>query len=156
MYFSYLAACRDGGLAPRKVVQTIGNAKASAGYHARDGYVTVKGKREPYCAAIDISVFRRADDTPDALSESRIRALLEALARHGYAGWYRYRGAFAENRHIHAVFVNHAMKPQLRAQVRDFLHDRDGLAAHGPEPFFTASKAMDDLLRAAFLEANPP
>lgn len=145
MYFSYLAASKEIGMDPPRITQTIGNAKASAGFHKTDGYLTVKGKREPYCAAIDVSVkaFK---------NKAAIKKFLHALARHGYVAWFR---DWEGNEHIHAVWVNVKMKPQLQRQVRDFLHDRDGLAGHQPETFYTAPKEMDDILRAAFLEANP-
>ncbi|MBK9030601.1 MAG: hypothetical protein IPL61_04545 [Myxococcales bacterium] len=103
-----------------RITQTIGNAPASAGYHAADG--TVNGRA--YCAATDLSV--------RGLTATQIHNLLERLARAGFAAWYRkdgvdgWRGAD----HIHAVYANSKMKTQLRAQVRSFLVGRNGLVSN--------------------------
>lgn len=146
-YLSYLAACKELSIAPPVIVQTIGTAPASAGYHAKDGKVWVKDHWEDYCAALDV----RSRDFPSPLS---IKAFLACAARHYIIGWYRYTGAFANNRHLHLIDVRLKMKPQLAAQVRDYLHGRTGLVGHVTERFYTAPKAADDLIRAAFLVHN--
>jgi hypothetical protein len=146
-YFSYVAACREIGLQPPRITQTIGNAEASKGTHAQDGMVWVKDEWEPYCAAFDISIenFKRT---------TTIRRYLEVCARHYIIGWYRHTGSFESNRHCHMIDVRLKMKPALAAQVRDYLNDRTGLVGHGIETFYTAPKKVDDLLRAAFLVQN--
>lgn len=148
-WFSYKRACEWADIDdPRgRITQTIGRAKASKGFHKQDGEITINGVVYKYCAALDTSIRR--------LKETQIRRLLEGGARYGWVGWYRYRGSFAKNRHIHWIYVNLPMKPELQRQVRDFLADRDGLAGHGPEPFWTAPPHLDNLLREAFLDANP-
>ncbi len=150
-FFAYTASFKKLNLKPCRISQTVGNAKASAGFHKVDGYLTINGKREGYCAATDLSVHYDSDGNPRELSASQIKAILEMLSRHGFVGWYR---DWPGNKHIHIVWVNVKMKPQLQRQVQDFLHNRDGLAGHQPETFYTAPKEYDDLLRAAFLEVN--
>ena len=44
---------RAAGVSSSRIMQTIGNAAASAGTHARDGYVN----GQPYSAATDISIY---------------------------------------------------------------------------------------------------
>ena len=114
-------ALRAAGVAGWRITQTIGNAPASAGYHAADG--SVNGRT--YCAAVDLST--------SGLTETQIHNLLEKLAKVGFAVWYRkdgrdgWRGA----NHIHAVYANSKMKAQLRAQVRSWLDGRTGLVGNG-------------------------
>lgn len=151
-FLSYIAAFKDLGMKPCRVVQTIGSAPASKGFHALDGYVTVGTKREGYCAAVDLSVKSDSDGNARPLDKPQIKKVLAALARHGFVAWFR---DWEGNTHIHAIFVAVRMKPQLCSQVRDYLHDRDGLAGHRPETFYTSPKEQDDILRAAFLSANP-
>ena len=130
-----------------RIGQTIGAAKASAGFHAQDGTVTEGGVVYDYCAAVDLSTY--------GLNAAQIKAWLHQLARYGFVAWYRYTGSFAENRHIHAIYVHARMKPALQAQVRDFLNDRNGLKGHAKETFWTAPPELDNLLRTAFLKHNP-
>lgn len=151
-YFSYLAVFKELGWKPRNVVQVVGNAPASAGFHKADGSITVNGKRESYCAAWDISVKSDCDGNYRPLSKEQIRQMLACLSRHGFVGWFR---DWDGNEHCHIIYVSLKMKPELQKQVRDFLHDRDGLAGHHPETFYTAPKEVDDILRAGFLSANP-
>jgi hypothetical protein len=129
-----------------RIVQSIGSAPASAGFHKRDGYVMADGERAPYCAAVDISV--------KGLSINEIRAFLEALAWWGFAAWFRHGGAWANNLHIHAVYAGLPMKDVLKQQVIDFLNGRDGLASHGDETFYTASDAQDDYIISLFKWSN--
>lgn len=146
-FTAYILACYKAGIDPNRVVQCIGNAPASAGYHARDGIVLDNGVPRAYCAATDVSV--------RGLSDAQIHELVEQLSRQGFAAWYRYRGSFANNRHIHFVFAGCKMKSQLRGQVHDFLAGRDGLAGHQWEEYFTPTTQMDDYIRAQFLKYNP-
>jgi len=113
-------ALRAAGVSAWRITQTIGNAPASAGYHAQDG--TVNGR--PYTAAIDLST--------SGMSTTQIHNLLERLAKVGYAGWYRKNGSdgWSGANHIHAVYANCKMKAQLRAQVRSWLVGRNGLVSN--------------------------
>lgn len=144
---SYIRACFYAEVSPQRISQTIGNAPASAGYHARDGYAVEGGKLVAYCAAVDLRVYD--------LNTSQIRALLIELATQGFAAWYRHEGGFSNNRHIHAIFAGLKMKRQLRAQVVDFLNDRNGLTNHDSEKFYTAPAALDAPIRDALNRANP-
>jgi hypothetical protein len=142
-FAAYIRACFTAEIDPSdRVMQTIGNAPASAGFHAQDGVLN----GQPYCAAVDL----RTRD----LSREQILEFLKQLARNGFACWYRFEGSFTNNQHIHAVYAALPMKPELRAQVRDFLADRNGLASHAKEHFYTAPAATDAIIRAMFLHAN--
>src|SRR3569623_121291 len=124
-------ALRAAGVSSWRIMQTIGNAAASAGTHARDGYVN----GQPYSAATDISV--------SGLSSSQIANLLEKLGKVGFAAWYRhsgYDGWYGVN-HIHAVYANCLMKTSLRSQVRSWLAGRNGLVSNTIYRFHTWSAA---------------
>src|SRR5579859_6591816 len=73
-------ALRSIGITASRIMQTIGNAPASAGTHAQDGVVD----GHPYCAATDISV--------SGLSNAQIQNLLARLAKVGFAAWFRWPG----------------------------------------------------------------
>lgn len=119
-----------------RVTQAIGNAKASAGFHARDGWVTVDGHKEPYCAATDGSVLW--------LTLAEIKAWLNALAWWGFAGWYRpWTTNGTPNYHIHVIYAGLPKKPELVVQLLDFVNDRNGLKGHGRETFYTGNKEQD-------------
>lgn len=127
---------------PDRVTQTIGNAAASAGYHAEDGRVD----GEPYCAAVDL----RARD----LSRDEITELLIRLGENGFAAWYRWPGHDGwpadEAPHIHAVFAGVPMKNALEGQVEDFLVGLNGLASHSHYSFWEAPRAILDIIRLLF------
>jgi hypothetical protein len=152
---AYVRACFYAGANPefladgktRRVGQRIGNAGPSAGYHAKDGDVTVNGKQIPYCAAVDLRT--------NGMTAAQIKKLLQELARQGFAAWYRFEGKFTNNRHIHAVFAGLPMKQQLRSQVIDFLNDRTGLVGHAEETFYTAPTALDKPLALMLVRSNP-
>jgi hypothetical protein len=144
---SYIRACFHAGVSPDRISQTIGTAPASAGVHRRDGILFEGAKPVPYCAAVDL---RTRDLAPE-----QIRALLHHLAVQGFAGWFRHRGTFKANQHIHAIYAGLPMKMALQRQVKDFLTDRDGLASHSAETFWTAPAELDGPLRAAWVRANP-
>ncbi len=130
---------RCAGVEADQISQTIGNAAASAGYHAEDG----EANGEPYCAAVDLRT--------RGLDHAEIRALLDRLAEHGFAGWYRQPGADGwpadEAPHIHAIFVSVRMKAALCGQVRDFLAGRNGLSSHREYGFWRPSDAQLDRIR---------
>lgn len=133
-------AFRAAGVSSSRIMQTIGNAAASAGTHARDGYVN----GQPYSAATDISVY--------GLSQTQIRNLLERLGKVGFAAWYRhsgYDGWYGVN-HIHAVYANCLMKSSLRSQVRSWLAGRNGLVSNAIYHFHTFSAAARAVVKAKF------
>src|SRR5437868_4607787 len=115
-------ALRSIGITASRIMQTIGNAAASAGTHAQDGVVD----GHPYSAATDISV--------KGLTESQVRTLVARLDSLGFAAFYRNPGhdgwPSSEIRHMHVVFAGARMKSSLRAQISDFLAGRNGLASH--------------------------
>lgn len=131
---------RAAGVSAGRIMQTIGNAAASAGTHATDGYVN----GHPYSAATDISVY--------GLSQTQIANLLERLAKVGFAAWYRhsgYDGWYGVN-HIHAVYANCLMKSSLRSQVRSWLAGRNGLVSNTIYHFHTFSAAAKATVKAKF------
>ena len=153
---AYVQACAAAKLAPEHVVQTVGHAALSAGYHEADGhFVNAAGEREAYCAATDLSVRH-----PRELTGAEVSQLLLALLHHGFCPFWRHEGVFMAGPHIHMIWVATAMKPQLRAQVHDFCHGRDGLVSHSPDSFwshFVAQQAWDAAvaqIRSAFLAHN--
>jgi hypothetical protein len=137
-------ALRAAGVSGSRIVQTIGNAPASAGTHARDGYVN----GQPYSAATDLSV--------SGLSSSQIANLLEKLAKVGFAAWYRHTGydGWPGVNHIHAVYANCAMKASLRSQVRSWLAGRNGLVSNAIYHFHTWSRAAKAAVKGKWEMSN--
>jgi hypothetical protein len=133
-------ALRAAGVSGWRIMQTIGNAPASAGTHARDGFVN----GQPYSAATDISV--------SGLSDTEIRNLLEKLAKVGFAAWYRHNGfdGWSGVNHIHAVYANCLMKTSLRSQVRSWLAGRNGLVSNTVYHFHTWTAAARAVVKAKF------
>jgi hypothetical protein len=129
-----------------RIIQTIGNAPASAGYHARDGYAN----GHPYSAAVDISV--------RGLTYRQVRTLLGKLGANGFAGWFRHPGydGWPSNQypHIHAVYAACHMKAVLRAQTRDWLAGRTGLSGHGSYHFYAWPKSSKDRVRTLLNKYN--
>jgi hypothetical protein len=138
-------ALRSIGVTAGRIMQTIGNAAASAGTHAQDG--TVNG--HPYSAATDISV--------SGLSNTQIRNLLERLAKVGFAAWFRWPGhdgwPASEVRHIHAVYANAKMKSSLRSQVRSWLVGRNGLVSNTLYGFHQWTAAAKAVVRHKFAQS---
>ncbi len=130
-----------------RLTQTIGNAKASAGFHARDGFVSVGNARVPYCAAVDLSVLW--------LTTAQIKSWLSYLAWWGFAAWYRpWYSSGKPNFHIHGVYAGLPMKDELDDQTHDFLNNRTGLVGHALEKFYTAGPEQDAYIRALWLWSN--
>jgi hypothetical protein len=129
-----------------RILQTIGNAPASAGYHARDGYANGRA----YSAAVDISV--------RGLTYRQVRTLLGKLGANGFAGWFRRPGydGWPRNQfpHIHAVYAACRMKAVLRAQVRDWLAGRNGLSGHGTYHFYAWPTSSKNRVRALLNKYN--
>ena len=140
---------RCSGVDASRITQTIGSAAASAGYHAADGTAEGqplhRGHRSARCAT-----------SPAA----QIRALLERLARNGFAAWYRQPGhdgwPSGEAPHIHAVFAGVIMKSQLRAQVRDYLIGRNGLTSHSTYTFYRPPGSVLDIVRLSYSRHYTP
>ena len=133
-------ALRAAGVASWRITQTIGSAAASAGTHERDGYVN----GAPYSAATDIST--------SGISLAQIHNLLERMAKLGFALWYRQQGhdGWSGPSHIHAVYVNCAMKSSLRSQVRSWLVGRNGLVSNTLYQFHHFSAAARATVKAKF------
>lgn len=136
---------RAAGVSASRIMQTIGNAPASAGTHAQDG--TVNG--HPYSAATDISV--------SGLSTTQIKNLLSKLAKVGFGAWYRNPGhdgwPSSEVRHIHAVYANCKMKSSLRSQVRSWLVGRNGLVSNTLYSFYHWSASDRAAVRNKFSQS---
>lgn len=137
---------RCAGISSARIMQTIGNAAASAGTHAQDGVYD----GHPYTAATDISV--------KGLTESQVRALVARLDRLGFAAFYRNPGHDGwpsyEIRHMHIVFAGARMKSMLRAQIYDFLANRNGLASHTFYSFYQAPADVKAYVKKIFDAAN--
>jgi hypothetical protein len=138
-------ALRSIGVSASRIMQTIGNAAASAGTHAQDG--TVNG--HPYSAATDLSV--------SGLSDTQIRNLLSRLAKVGFAAWFRQPGhdgwPASEVRHMHIVYANAKMKASLRSQVRSWLAGRNGLVSNTLYNFFHWPAADKAVVRRKFTQS---
>lgn len=109
-------ACYRAHVQPRRIGQTIGDHPKSVGYHHRDGTLKYRGEDLDYSAAVDIG-------TQD-LTRAQISALLEELARQGFAAFYREKGHWKGGEHIHAIYAPLKMKPQLRTQLREWARKR--------------------------------
>ncbi|HET9624476.1 MAG TPA: hypothetical protein VFP84_24055 [Kofleriaceae bacterium] len=139
-------ALRSIGVTAGRILQTIGNAPASAGTHAQDG--TFEG--HAYSAATDLSV--------SGLSNTQIKNLLSKLAKVGFAAWFRWPGhdgwPASEVRHIHAVYANSKMKASLQSQVRSWLAGRNGLVSNTTYTFFTWPAADKTAVRNKFAQSD--
>lgn len=137
---------RCAGITSTRIVQTIGNAAASAGTHAQDGVAS----GHPYSAATDISV--------RGLSDAQARTLIARLDALGFAAFFRNPGhdgwPSSEVRHVHAVFAGARMKSSLRSQIGDFLAARNGLASHSTYRFYQAPADVKAEIRRIFEAAN--
>lgn len=103
---AFLQACRSAKVHPFRISQTLGDAPRSVGYHLRDGRIG----GEDYSAAVDLGV--------NDLSPHRRAELLEAMARVGFASWFRTGPKWKNQQHVHAVYAGLPMKVQLQQQVR--------------------------------------
>jgi hypothetical protein len=134
------------GITAGRVTQTIGSAAASAGTHAQDG--TYAG--HAYSAATDLSV--------SGLTDTQVKELITRLDAMGFAAFYRNPGhdgwPSTEVRHVHAVFAGAYMKSSLRAQIADFLIDKNGLASHTTYTFYKAPADVKAFVKKIFDAAN--
>lgn len=137
-------ALRAAGVPAWRITQTIGNAAASAGTHARDGYVNGKA----YGAATDLST--------SGMSTTQVTNLLERLAKVGFVCWYRQTGRDGWNgvTHMHIVYANSAMKSSLRSQVRSWLVGRNGLVSNTLYQFHHFSAAAKATVKAKYAMSN--
>lgn len=137
-------ALRTAGVAAWRITQTIGNAAASAGTHARDGYVN----GQPYSAATDLST--------SGMTTTQVHNLLERLAKLGFVCWYRQTGRDGWNgvTHMHIVYANAAMKSSLRSQVRSWLAGRNGLVSNTIYQFHKFSAAAKAAVKAKYAMSN--
>ena len=137
---------RCAGVPAERIVQTIGNAAASAGTHAADG--TANGLA--YSAATDIST--------RGLSTADLHTLLNRLADQGFAAWYRWPGhdgwPSSEAPHIHAIYVGCRMKASLRSQVASWLAGRNGLVSNTAYGFHSWTAAQRAVIRAVYDRFN--
>lgn len=124
-----------------RLVQIIGNAAASKGFHhaelGESGIVRIAG--EEYAACYDLSV--------RGLKWAQIAVWLEELCRVGFTPFYRYKGSFRNNLHIHCNYAGVPMKEPLQRQVLDYFQQLDGLVGH--------KKIDDDLYPSPELVAIP-
>jgi hypothetical protein len=129
-------ALRSVGITADRIMQTIGNAAASAGSHDQDGV----SEGFAYTAAVDLSV--------SGWSDAHIRDVLQNLGWAGYAAFYRnpcHDGwPCGEARHIHAVYAGVPMKSMLDSQISDYRNQRNGLASHTTYSFYTWSPGAKD------------
>lgn len=139
---------RCAGVSSSEISQTIGSAPASAGYHAEDGRVA----GVPYTAAVDLRT--------RGMTDAQIRTRLARLGENGFAAWYRQPGRdgwpSSEAPHIHAVFAGVIMKAELRAQVRDYLSGRNGLASHTRYGFWSPPASTLTIVRLLFQRHYTP
>lgn len=130
---AYVDACYEVKINPNRVMQTIGSAAASAGTHGVDGSFQLKltdGNlvwRE-YAACTDI----RSKD----LTKAQCVNLIRALAKRGFAAYWRYTGSFANNQHFHIIWSACKMKTSVQSQVKDFIDGKSGLIGHGPDVYW--------------------
>jgi hypothetical protein len=114
----------------RRIVQAIGNVRASWGTHYADG--RYKGKL--YGAAVDISVRRLSANgypTGEYMDVPRINEMVRAIRRQGMAAWFR---KWPGNWHIHAIDPGapnikwSRLRLDKYAQFRQFVVGKDGTA----------------------------
>ncbi len=131
---AYVDSCAAARIPAQAEVQTVGYAIKSAGTHAPDGtFINSEGDNEPYCAATDFSVLR-----PNHLSGGQVSRLLLAMLERGFAPFWRHEGTFQDGPHIHAIWADCKMKPQLQAQLGDFVVGRSGLVGHRLDSFWAS------------------
>ncbi len=130
-----------------RITQTIGNAAASAGTHAKDGVAD----GHAYSAATDLSI--------SGLSEAQVMALLDQLTAVGFIAYYRKPGSDGwpsnQARHLHVLWAGAPMKRILRDQARDWHVNKNGLASHTTYKFKTWTPCWHDSIWTRYLTKNP-
>lgn len=110
MYPAAHAAMVAAGVGNGALLQTYGDAPASAGTHCPE-------PGTHYSAATDIT------------TSSNPCGRVHALRMRGFAAWYRRPPTFSS--HIHAVYAGTpALKTSLRNQIASFLSGRNGLVSN--------------------------
>lgn len=138
------------GQMPR-IIQCLGNAPASKGYHGADG----KANGKSYCVAVDFSVETFVDEN-GVVDKRRLRWFLYQLARNGFVGFARLEGVWENNQHVHAIYVRHTMKPELESQVVDWLKGYNGLARRAREHFWQANEHVKAEIQLFFNMRSKP
>lgn len=131
--------------ADARVVQALGYAEKSKGFHAPDG--TLKGK--PYTAAMDLSV--------RGLTDNQIATWMDEMARAGIGSFFRDPDdpLWRNNGHIHGFYCGLPMKPQLDSQVRDYKKGLNGLVSHKPvDGYFYPTPELVNICWNMFLRSN--
>lgn len=133
------------GIPADRITQTIGDYAASAGTHIQDGV----HQGHPYSGATDISVHEWSDE--------KIAQVLDQLADHGFAAWYRKPGVDGWNGdpHIHAVYAGAVIKDSLRDQVRSWLEGKNGLRSDTEYSWHRWDEARKQKVRTLFQQHNP-
>jgi hypothetical protein len=127
-----LVVFKEVALPYNNVVQSVGDAPQSAGYHAQDGtFANERGISEPYCAAFDMSLKHPHHYTGEQVG----RILLRMLAK-GIVPFWRQPSQGFSGPHIHAIDCHLRMKDQLQRQVREFLDGGDGLVGDNVDSFW--------------------
>ena len=152
------AAFKAANMTP-VLVQTQGNATASAGTHNAAGkYKQADGTWHDYSACIDISInqnaTRHSDGASIKMTPARIKWLLFCLSEQGIVAWYRVPSQ-GFTPHIHCVCSMVKMPEICARQVVDFLSDKTGLKSHGKEKFWVADDDADAHIAKLFMAANP-
>jgi hypothetical protein len=133
-----------------RLVQIIGNAPASAGFHLRETGAdrpVARIDNEPYSACYDLSV--------KGLGWTQVATWLEELCRVGIPGWFRYKGSFVNNRHIHCIAAFLPMKEELRQQCRNFWVQDDALVGDGRiDDSLYPSPELVNIPRGLFARSN--
>jgi len=117
------AALRELGVTSGQITQTVGNAPASAGFHAAEGQID----GNDYTSCIDLSW---------SLASPEFKA---RMVMAGFAPFFRHTGSFADNRHIHAVSIGLRDSQRRcrilagpRQQIIDATRNLNGLVGHSP------------------------
>ncbi len=112
-----------------------------------------------YGAAVDIDLFHWDNRT-------RIRQVINILAEHGFASWYRNPGVEGTpkkwRRHIHAVYAGSNLDLstgglQLHRQVQDYFHEphaRNGFKHHLNYKFYNFDEDDKEAVRRDYFEHN--
>ena len=117
------ASLKELGVTSGQITQTVGNAPASAGFHAAEGQID----GHDYTSCIDLSW---------SLASPEFKA---RMVMAGFAPFFRHTGSFADNRHIHAVSIGLRdsqgrcrIQPGPRQQIIDATRNLNGLDGHDP------------------------
>jgi len=122
MHPSMDAALKELGVTDGEILQTVGDAPASAGFHLEEGVIN----GHPFSSCVDLSW--------DIASVGLKSHLVEA----GFAPFFRYPSSgWTGSRHIHAIFIGAKddgggvdILPGPRQQLIDAYRGLNGLAGH--------------------------